>query len=127
MEIYALRFDRTLAKFYSRGRKRMKFYSCMVRDSYQFYPILMIFQALYNTWLMVLIGAMVYFNCGKMCNTLHLVNDVLLNSPCPLPLSFALLNRTPISHLIQNLIPFHDQPLAICILYALNSVSNAFF
>ena len=31
-------------------------------------------------------------------------------------LGFASLNRTSIFHLMQNLVPLHDQPLAICIL-----------
>ena len=49
--------------------------------------------------------------------------DVLFNSASPPPphppppLGFASLNRTSIFHLMRNLVPFHDQPLAICVLY----------
>ena len=36
------------------------------------------------------------------------------------------MNRTSIFHLMRNLVPLHDQPLAICILFWLlaNNISN---
>ena len=64
-----------------------------------------------NKWLMVLICAMVqYFAFGERL----MFYSTRLRPPPPPP-GFASLNRTSIFHLMRNLVPLHDQPLAICV------------
>ena len=58
-----------------------------------------------HKWLMVW--------CVQWYNISHSVKDWH-----SIQLGFASLNRTPIFHLMRNLVPLHDQPLAICIRFA---------